>query len=78
MERGYACWGWVTWGSCILILQSPHLTVSPTDLQSLVLRFNKGRVLAPSAKNFLMCIQHGAGPSSENGANIIVIYIVDT
>jgi len=26
------------------------------ELQSLVLRFNKGRVLAPSAKNFLMCM----------------------
>ena len=41
--------------------------ITSTDLQSLVLRFNKGRVLAPSAKNFLMCIQHGAGAGSENG-----------
>ena len=29
------------------------------ELQSLVLRFNKGRVLAPSAKNFLMCMMDG-------------------
>ncbi|KAM3577754.1 hypothetical protein VYU27_000298 [Nannochloropsis oceanica] len=28
-------------------------------LQSLVLRFNKGRVLAPSAKNFLICMMAG-------------------
>lgn len=43
-----------------------HITLSisllsPTqhpELQSLVLRFNKGRVLAPSAKNFLMCIEN--------------------
>lgn len=32
------------------------------ELQSLVLRFNKGRVLAPSAKNFLMCMQQ-PGPA---------------
>lgn len=48
-------------------LTNDDLLKPSTDLQSLVLRFNKGRVLAPSAKNFLMCIQHGAGAGSENG-----------
>lgn len=33
-----------------------------------MLRFNKGRVLAPSAKNFLMCIQNGEAAWSKDGA----------
>ncbi|TFJ81699.1 hypothetical protein NSK_006948 [Nannochloropsis salina CCMP1776] len=35
-------------------------------LQSLVLRFNKGRVLAPSAKNFLICLD-----GQDNGEGVL-------
>ncbi len=35
-----------------------------------MLRFNKGRVLAPSAKNFLMCIDNGEGDGGKDGALI--------
>lgn len=53
------------------INQPTTFVLHPTDLQSLVLRFNKGRVLAPSAKNFLMCIQNGEAAWSKDGTSFI-------
>lgn len=43
-------------GVLIVCSRAVHASLVATELQSLVLRFNKGRVLAPSAKNFLLCI----------------------